>query len=62
MPPEIVGGHRQGQKLVDLIQSLHHHLADRADERAPAEALSDVPSPVLACTLTTRPCRLSVST
>ena len=38
---EVVGGHRQGQKLVDLIQSLHHHLTDRADELAPAEALLD---------------------
>lgn len=32
-PCEIVGGHCQGQKVVDLVQSLHHHLADRADER-----------------------------
>src|SRR6187431_1278029 len=38
-PREVVGSHGQRQKLVDLIQSLHHHLADRADHLAPAEAL-----------------------
>ena len=27
--------------VVDLVQSLHHHLAHRADELAPAEALLD---------------------
>lgn len=47
-PREVVGRHRQRQKLVDLIQSLHHHLADRADEVAPAEALFDALSPALA--------------
>ena len=47
-PREVVGGHRQSQKLVDLDQSLHHHLADRADELAPAEALLDALSLALA--------------
>src|ERR1035438_6016461 len=36
---EVVGGHRQRQELVNLIQSLHHHLTHRADELAPAKAL-----------------------
>ena len=40
-PREVVGRHRQGQQLVDLLQALHHDLADRADGLAPAEALLD---------------------
>lgn len=47
-PREAVGGHRQRQKLVDLIQSSHHHLADRPDQLAPAEALLDALSLALA--------------
>ncbi len=40
-PREVVGRHRQGQQLVDLLQALHHDLEDRADRLAPAEALLD---------------------
>src|SRR6187549_687220 len=38
---EVVGRHGQRQQLIDFIQPLHRHLADRADELAPAEALLD---------------------
>ena len=45
---ELVGRHGQRQKLVDLIQYLHHHLVHRTDELAPAEVLLDAPSLALA--------------
>lgn len=45
---EVVGRHGQRQQLVDFVQPLHHHLADRADELAPAEALLDALSLALA--------------
>ena len=38
---EVAGGHCERQKLVELVQSLHHHLTDRIDHLAPANALLD---------------------
>lgn len=38
---EVAGSHRQRQQLVDLTQSLHQHLAHRADHLGQAEALLD---------------------
>jgi hypothetical protein len=38
---EVVGGHGEGQKLINLVQSSHHHLRQRPHRLAPAEALLD---------------------
>src|SRR4051812_41169659 len=38
---QVVGGHGECQKLVDLVQSMQHHLPDRTDQLPPAEALLD---------------------
>src|SRR5438477_485571 len=47
-PGEVVGGHRQREYMVNLVQPSDHHLADRPDNLAPAEALLDALSLALA--------------
>jgi len=35
---EVVGGHRQHEQLIDLLDPVHHHLPDRANGLGLAEA------------------------
>ncbi len=59
-PREVVGRHRQGEQLIHLGQAPHHHLADRADGLAPAEALLDALAPALAHRVAPVPSRAAI--
>ena len=38
---QVVSGHGQHKQLIDLLQSAHHHLANRPDRLRPAKSLFD---------------------
>lgn len=59
---QVVRGHGQREQFVDLVEPAQHHVADRADHRAPAKTLLDGLSPALTdrAPLASRRCPLCI--